>query len=81
MPAGSDQRASFFAVCPVRWFPVRWFAHSSCSPGWGRARGGKILLAHPWPHGKDRAVLAGEQDLTGPLRDLVTTILAAGDPP
>ena len=123
-------------------------------PRLGRARGGKILLAHPWPHGKtrttrragwrgdtgwvrvviteigwdgsmrrraldtsglteagrwetlieqvlafpppyraapggpvyvihagDRAVLMGEQDLTGPLRDLVTTILAAGDPP
>jgi hypothetical protein len=28
----------------------------------------------------DRAVLVGEQDLTGPLRDLVTTILAAGGP-
>jgi len=27
-----------------------------------------------------RAVLVGEQDLTGPLRDLVTAILAAGDP-
>ena len=32
-------------------------------------------------HAGDRAVLAGEQDLTGPLRDLVTTILAAGGPP
>lgn len=31
-------------------------------------------------HAADRAVLVGEQDLTGPLRDLVTTILAAGDP-
>ena len=31
-------------------------------------------------HAGDRAVLVGEQDLTGPLRDLVTTILAAGDP-
>jgi hypothetical protein len=31
-------------------------------------------------HAADRAVLAGEQDLTGPLRDLVTTILAAGGP-
>jgi hypothetical protein len=31
-------------------------------------------------HAGDRAVLAGEQDLTGPLRDLVTTILAAGGP-
>jgi len=29
----------------------------------------------------DRTVLVGEQDLTGPLRDLVTTILAAGGPP
>jgi len=31
-------------------------------------------------HAGDRAVLVGEQDLTGPLRDLVTTILAAGGP-
>jgi hypothetical protein len=31
-------------------------------------------------HAGDRAVLVGEQDLTGPLRDLVTAILAAGDP-
>jgi hypothetical protein len=31
-------------------------------------------------HAGDRAVLMGEQDLTGPLRDLVTTILEAGDP-
>jgi hypothetical protein len=28
-------------------------------------------------HAADRAVLVGEQDLTGPLRDLVMTILAA----
>jgi len=32
-------------------------------------------------HAGDRAVLVGEQDLTGPLRDLVTMILASGDPP
>ena len=32
-------------------------------------------------HAADRAVLVGEQDLTGPLRDLVTAILAGGDPP
>jgi hypothetical protein len=31
-------------------------------------------------HAGDRAVLAGEQDLAGPLRHLVTTILADGDP-
>ena len=31
-------------------------------------------------HAADRAVLVGEQDLTGPLRDLVTMILAAGGP-
>jgi hypothetical protein len=31
-------------------------------------------------HAGDRAVLVGEQDLTGPLHDLVTTILAAGEP-
>jgi hypothetical protein len=28
----------------------------------------------------DRAVLIGEEDLTGPLRDLVITILATSDP-
>jgi hypothetical protein len=31
-------------------------------------------------HTSYRAVLIGEEDLTGPLRDLVITILAAGDP-
>jgi hypothetical protein len=31
-------------------------------------------------HAGDRAVLVGEHDLTGPLRDLVTAILAAGGP-
>jgi hypothetical protein len=31
-------------------------------------------------HAGDRAALVGEQGLTGPLRDLVTTILAAGGP-
>jgi hypothetical protein len=31
-------------------------------------------------HAGDRAVLVGEQDRTGPLHDLVTTILAAGEP-
>ncbi len=31
-------------------------------------------------HAGDRAVLVGEQDLTGPLQDLVATILAVGDP-
>ena len=31
-------------------------------------------------HAGERAVLVGEQDLTGPLQDLVATILAAGDP-
>jgi hypothetical protein len=31
-------------------------------------------------HARDRAVLVGEQDLTGPLRELVTAILAAGHP-
>jgi hypothetical protein len=32
-------------------------------------------------YASDRAVLVGEQDFTDPLRDLVTTILAAGGPP
>ncbi len=31
-------------------------------------------------HTSDRAVLIGEEDLTGPPRDLVITILATGDP-
>jgi hypothetical protein len=31
-------------------------------------------------HTRDRAVLIGDEDLTGPLRDLVTKILATGDP-
>ena len=30
-------------------------------------------------HAGDRAVLVGEQDLAGPLRDLVTAVLAVGD--
>lgn len=32
-------------------------------------------------HAGDRAVVVGDQDLTGPLWDLVTTILAADGPP
>ena len=32
-------------------------------------------------HAADRAVLVDEQDLIGPLRDLVMTILPAGGPP
>ena len=32
-------------------------------------------------HAGDRAVLIGEQDLTGPLADLVTTVLETGGPP
>ena len=31
-------------------------------------------------HTSDRAVLIGEEALTGPLRDLVITIQATGDP-
>jgi hypothetical protein len=31
-------------------------------------------------HTRDRAVLVGEEDVTGLLRDLVVTILATGDP-
>jgi hypothetical protein len=31
-------------------------------------------------HTRDRAVLIGEEDLTGPPRDLVIKILATGDP-
>jgi len=32
-------------------------------------------------HAGDRAVLVGEQDLTGPLADLMETILETGEPP
>jgi hypothetical protein len=32
-------------------------------------------------HAGDRAVLVGEQDLTGPLADLVETVLETGEPP
>jgi hypothetical protein len=32
-------------------------------------------------HAGDRAVLVGEQDLTGPLRELVAMILAVGAHP
>ena len=46
-------------------------------PPYRAAPGGPVYVIHAG----DRAVLAGEQDLTGPLRDLVMTILAAGGPP
>ena len=46
-------------------------------PAYRAAAGSPVYVIHAG----DRAVLVGEQDLTGPLRDLVTTILAAGDPP
>jgi hypothetical protein len=45
-------------------------------PGYRAAPGRSVYIIHV----SDRAVAVGEQDLTGPLRDLVTTILAAGDP-
>jgi hypothetical protein len=45
-------------------------------PPYRAAAGSSVYVIHAG----DRAVLVGEQDLTGPLRDLVTTILAAGDP-
>jgi hypothetical protein len=46
-------------------------------PPYRAAPGSPVYVIHAF----DRAVLVGEQDLTGPLRDLVTTILAAGGPP
>lgn len=45
-------------------------------PPYRAAPGSSIYVIHSG----DRAVLVGEQDLTGPLRELVTTILAVGDP-
>lgn len=45
-------------------------------PAYRAAPGRSVYIIHA----SDRAVVVGEQDLTGPLRDLVTTILAAGDP-
>jgi hypothetical protein len=46
-------------------------------PPYRAAPGSPVYVIHTG----DRAVLAGEQDLTGPVRDLVMTILAAGGPP
>ena len=46
-------------------------------PAYRAAPGSTVYVIHAG----DRAVLVAEQDLTGPLRDLVTAILAAGAPP
>jgi len=46
-------------------------------PAYRAAPGSPVYVIHAG----HRAVLVGEQDLTGPLRDLVTAILAAGGPP
>ena len=45
-------------------------------PAYRAAPGNSVYVIHAG----DRAVLVGELDLTGPLRDLVTAILAAGGP-
>jgi hypothetical protein len=45
-------------------------------PGYQATPGRPVYIIHT----SDRAVLIGEEDLTGPLRGLVTTILATGDP-
>jgi hypothetical protein len=45
-------------------------------PAYQATPGRPVSIAHT----SDRAVLIGEEDLTGPLRDLVITILAIGDP-
>ena len=45
-------------------------------PPYRAAPGSSVFVIHAG----DRAVLVGEQDLTGPLRELVTAILAVGDP-
>lgn len=48
----------------------------ACPPPYQAAPGSSVYVIHA----SDRAVLVGEQNLTGPLRDLVTAILAADDP-
>lgn len=45
-------------------------------PPYRAALGSSIYVIHSG----DRAVLVGEQDLTGPLQSLVRMILAGGDP-
>jgi hypothetical protein len=45
-------------------------------PSYQAAPGRPVYIIHT----SDRAVLIGEEDLTGPLRGLVTMILATGDP-
>jgi hypothetical protein len=46
------------------------------SPPYRATAGSAVYILHAG----DRAVLMGEQNLIGSLRDLVTTIMAAGDP-
>jgi hypothetical protein len=48
----------------------------ACPPPYQAAPGSSVYVIHA----SDRAVLVPEQNLTGPLRDLVTTILVTGDP-
>ena len=48
----------------------------ACPPEYRATPGSAVYLIHAG----DRAVLVGEEDLTGPLAELVTTILKTGDP-
>lgn len=45
-------------------------------PGAGRPPGAAVCILHAG----DRAVLVGEEDLIGPMAELVTTIFKTGDP-
>jgi hypothetical protein len=45
-------------------------------PAYQATPGTPIYLIHT----SERAILIGEEDLTGPLRDLVIAILATGEP-
>jgi hypothetical protein len=48
-----------------------------CPPRYRAAAGRPVYVIHAG----DRAVLVGEQDLTGPLAGLVEMVLETGEPP
>lgn len=48
----------------------------ACPPEYRAAPGSAVYIIHAG----DRAVLVGEEDLTGPMAELVAAILTTGDP-
>ena len=48
----------------------------ACPPEYRAAPGRAVYVIHAG----DRAVMVGEEDLTGSMAELVTTMLTAGDP-